>query len=269
MGGPGRWIEWFRASVLLVALAVLTAACGRDEIAPAGSPEPPVEAASVGKAIFVIEPSKTGSQPELRETVRQQVSPRLAADPRVDRLVVNLPFDEEATDPNVASAIELYGAAQDLRALAKELDASLDADARIHAYLVGERVPRRQAQDWPDGTPTPGVKMVALMVRNSDLSPKAFDAYWRDVHTPIALAHTVQVLHYSQNTVVELLTEGSDPIDGIVGEQFAAPSYSRDRMLGHPIEFIRGVASGWQFIDFGQTRNQLMVETVVRCCPDQ
>jgi hypothetical protein len=247
MGRPGRWIEWFRASVLLVALAWL----------------------ATGKAIFVIEPAETGSQPELRKAMRHHVTPRLAADPRVDRLVVNLPFDEGATDPNVAAVIELYGAAQDLRALAKELDASLDADARLHAYLVGERVPRRQVKDWPDGTQTPGVKMVALMVRDSDLSPQAFDAYWRDVHTPIALAHTVQVLHYSQNTVVELLTEGSEPIDGIVGEQFAAPGYSRDRMFGHPIEFIRGVASGWQFIDFGQTRNQLMVETVVRCCPNQ
>lgn len=84
------------------------------------------------------------------------------------------------------------------------------------------------------------------------------------MHTPIALAHTDQVLNYSQNTVLESLTEGSDPIDGIVGEHFASRSYSRDRMLRHPIEFARGVLSGRRFIDLGQTRGELMIETVIR-----
>lgn len=264
------WIRagWFRAGVCGFALAVLAVACSRDEPAGAAAEAyaPPAEAASIGKAIFVIEPSQMGAQTELREAVGGQITPRLAADPRVDRLVVNLPYDETATDPNVASVVEVYGEAQDLRVLAMELEDSLGASARLHAYLVAERVPRRHVQSWPDGTPTPGVKMIALMVRNSELSPAEFDAYWRDVHTPIALAHTVQVLNYSQNTVVERLTEGSEPVDGIVGENFASPSYSRDRMFGHPIEFVRGVASGWRFIDFGQTRNELMVETVVRCC---
>jgi hypothetical protein len=34
-------------------------------------------------------------------------------------------------------------------------------------------------------------------------------------------------------------------------------------MLKHPIQFARGVASGWRFIDFGKTRSQLMIETVI------
>lgn len=262
----GLPIAWIRDGVRLVSLTALAVACSSGEGAgtAAEAQVPGVEVASTGKAIFVVEPAKTGGQPALRETVLREVAPRLAADPRVRRLAVNLPFDETAADPKVASAIEVYGEAQDLRLLATELDATLGANERLHAYLVAERVPRRQEQEWPDGTPTPGVRMVALMVRNPEMTPEEFDAYWRDEHTPIALAHTVQVLHYSQNTVVEILTEGSNPIDAIVGEQFASPSYSRDRMLWHPIEFIRGVASGMRFMDFGQTRSELMVETVVR-----
>ncbi|MHC4992309.1 MAG: outer membrane protein assembly factor BamB family protein, partial [Planctomycetota bacterium] len=194
---------------------------GQDGDAPISE----VETTPTGKAIFVIEPSETGAQTGVREAIRREIAPRLAADPRVGRLVVNLPLDEEATHPVVASAIEVYGDAQALRALATELDSSLGAGARLHAYLVSERLPRRHVQDWPDGAPTPGVRMVALMVRDPQLSRAEFDAYWRDQHTPIALAHSVRVLHYSQNTVVERLTEGSDPIDGIVGEQFASPSY--------------------------------------------
>jgi hypothetical protein len=246
---------------------LLGVSCGRgeDTDAPAAGAHATaqVEATSSGKAIFVIEPSETGTQTAVREAIEQEITPQLAADPRVGRFVVNLPFDEDATHPVVASAIEVYGDAQALRALATDLDSSLGAGAHLHAYLVSERLPRRHVQDWPDGTPTPGVRLVALMVRNPQLSRAEFDAYWRDEHTPIALAHSVRVLNYSQNTVIERLTEGSDPIDGIVGEHFASPSYSRDRMLKHPIEFARGVASGWRFIDLGKTRSQLMIERVI------
>ena len=218
---------------------------------------------ATAKAIFVIEPSDSGSQATARDVVRRDITPRLAEDPRVGRLVVSLPFDEEATDPAVASAIEAYGDVDALRTVAAELHSSLRPGVRLHAYLVDERLPRRHVQTWPDGKPTPGVRMVALMVRKSGLSRAEFDTYWRDEHTPIALAHSVQVLNYSQNTVIEELTEGSAQIDGIVGEQFASPSYSRERMFGHPIQFARGVASAFRFIDLGETRNQLMVETVI------
>jgi hypothetical protein len=259
-----------RVGVGLIAVILLGVGCGRDggTDAPAASRAPATptsgsETSSIGKAIFVIEPSQAGAQAALSDTVRREITPRLVADPRVGRVVVSLPFDEEATDPAVASMIEVYGDAQALRSLARELDSSLGTEARLHAYLVSERLPRQHVQDWPDGTPTPGVRFVALMVRNPQLSRAEFDSIWRDEHTQIALAHTVEVLNYSQNTVVENLTEESASIDGIVGEQFASPSYSRDRMLKHPIQFVRGVASGWRFMDFGKTNSQLMVETVV------
>lgn len=258
---------WGRLALMLVVLAVLGVACGGGDgpgaSAAALAAALPLGLASTGKAIFVIEPSQTGSQQALRETILQSVVPQLAADARVERLVVSLPADEEAANPAVASAIEAYGETADLRAIASELDASLGEREELNAYLVNERLPRRHEQVWPDGTPSPGVRMVALMVRNSPLSRDEFDAYWRDTHTPIALAHTVAVLNYSQNTVLEKLTEGSDPIDGIVGEQFESASYSRDRMLKHPIQFARGVLSGSRFIDLGKARSSLMIETVV------
>lgn len=211
----------------------------------------------------MIEPSKTGSHAAVRKIILEAVVPRLAGDARVERLVVSLPADEEAADPTVASAVEVYGDAADLRVLAAELEASLGERAKLNAYLVNERLPRRHEQVWPDGTPSPGVRMMALMVRNAELSRAEFDAYWRDEHTPIALAHSVAVLNYSQNTVLENLTDGSDPIDGIVGEQFASPGYSRDRMLKHPIQFVRGILSGRRFTDLGQARMALMIETVI------
>jgi hypothetical protein len=253
--------------VLAATLFVLCVACGGWDGAGQGAAALasalPLGLVSTGKAIFVIEPSKTGSQVALRETIVQAVAPQLAADARVERLVVSLPAEEEAANPAVASAVEVYGDAADLRVLAAELETSLGERAKLNAYLVNERLPRRHEQVWPDGTPSPGVRMMAIMVRNTGLSRAEFDAYWRDEHTPIALAHTVAVLNYSQNTVLENLTDGSDPIDGIVGEQFASPSYSRDRMLKHPVQFARGVLSGRRFTDLGQARMALMIETVI------
>ena len=219
------------------------------------------------KAIFVLEPAALASQAALRETVQREIAPRLATDPRVERLVVNLPYDESQTDPVIASAIEVYGAAQALRQLATELDASLGEDMRLEAYLVKERLPRRRVQSWPDGSPSPGVRMVAMLVRAGGTSPEEFDSYWRDRHTSIALAHRVEVLNYSQNTVLENLSNGSDPIDGIVGEQFASPNFTRERMLTQPIQFLRGIRSGRQFIDLGRARSQLMTETVIKSYP--
>jgi len=256
-----------RYAPVLLAVGLLVTACGggdgSEAITAALALAAPLQLKSTGKAIFVIEPSEAGSQAALRETILQEVAPQLAADARVERLVVSLPADEEAAKPAVASAVEVYGEPTDLRALAAELETSLGDSARLNAYLVNERLPRRHEQIWPDGTPSPGVRMMALMVRNSELSREEFDAYWRDTHTPIALSHTVAVLNYSQNTVLENLTDESDPIDGIVGEQFASPGYSRDRMLKHPVQFVRGILSGRRFIDLGKARTMLMIETVV------
>jgi hypothetical protein len=139
----------------------------------------------------------------------------------------------------------------------------LGAAVRLHAYLVSERLARRHVEDWPVGTPTPGVRFVALMVRKAELSHEEFDAYWRDVHSPIALAHFIQVRPYSQNTVVERLTGASAPLDGIAAEHFDSPSYSRDRMLRHPVEYLRGIRSATRFLELGRTDGEVMTETVL------
>ena len=58
----------------------------------------------------------------------------------------------------------------------------------------------------------------------------------------------------------------ANAIDAIVGEQFDSPHYSRDRMLTQPLQFLRGIRSGMQFIDLGQTQSHsgLMTETIVK-----
>jgi hypothetical protein len=256
-----------RSASIALAVALLAGCDGADEsgaTAAALALAAPLLLDSTGKAIFVIEPSGGGNQASLRETLLQRLVPQLATDARIERLVVSVPFDEEDPNPAVSSVVEAYGEPGDLRALTTEVEASLGDRARLNAYLVNERLPRRHEQVWPDGIPSPGIRMIALMIRNPELSPEEFDAYWRDEHTPIALGHTVAVLNYSQNTVLERLTDASDPIDGIVGEQFASPTYSRDRMLKHPIQFVRGILSARRFIDLEKARSTLMIETVIQ-----
>jgi hypothetical protein len=248
---------------LLVAMLLVVGCSGGDAATPPPNAGPLV-LSSTGKAIFLLEPAAAGSHTALREAIHKEITPQLAADARIERLVVSLPIGAQAADPAVASVVEVYGHDADLRAVASELEASLGDRLTFNAYLVSENFPRTHEQTWPDGTPTPGVRMIAIMIRHAEMTRAEFEAYWRDTHAPIALAHTVAVLNYSQNTVRENLTDGSDPIDGIVGEHFASASYSRDRMLKHPIQFFRGVRSGMRFSDLGQARMALMTETVIK-----
>ena len=116
-------------ALLAATLPVVGAACGGGDesaaSAAASASALPLGLASTGKAIFVIEPSKTGNQVALRETILQAVTPQLVVDARVERLVVSLPADADATNPAVASAVEVYEDAADLRRSSKHSWASV------------------------------------------------------------------------------------------------------------------------------------------------
>jgi hypothetical protein len=186
----------------LVAMLLVVGCRGGDAATPPPNAGPLV-LSSTGKAIFLLEPAATGSHAALRETIHKEITPQLAADARVERLVVSLPIEAQAADPAVASVVEVYGDEADLRSIASELTDSLGERLIFNAYLVSENFPRTHEQIWPDGTRSPGVRMIAIMIRHAEMTRAEFEAYWRDTHAPIALAHTVAVLNYSQNTVRE------------------------------------------------------------------
>jgi uncharacterized protein (TIGR02118 family) len=98
------------------------------------------------------------------------------------------------------------------------VDMVADAPPRLagaHAYRVEERRLKTYARTWPDGEATPGVFLVSPVRRAKAIDAAGFDAYWRDRHGPLALVHHAGMWDYRQAVVVERLTEGAPPYDGI------------------------------------------------------
>jgi hypothetical protein len=192
----------------------------------------------------------------------------LLDDPRIKRLAYSVPFcDAEQiqqceADAGIKFVIEMYGAETALAEITGKL-VSNHSQLPLAVYRVKERQPRAYARNWSLGEATPGVRMVALMTKKSDSTADQFDAYWRDQHTPIALAQPVAVWNYLQNTVIDC--EGKcATIDGIALEQFQSATATRDRWLKTPWSAFKGVWSAMKFMDLSQARMQLMTEFVVK-----
>jgi hypothetical protein len=95
----------------------------------------------------------------------------------------------------------------------RSFDAVIDAsgEAQIAEAITGLgsgptlRVRTRRVKaydrDWKEER-TPGVVMVVAIHRLPALSPAAFEEYWREKHTPLALRHQVGVWDYWQFAVV-------------------------------------------------------------------
>ncbi len=74
--------------------------------------------------------------------------------------------------------------------------------------------------DRPDGTASPGVKMVSFVQRAPDISHEQFVRHWTEQHTPLALRHHVGMCRYRQNVVRRAFTPGGHEIDGIAELHF-------------------------------------------------
>ncbi len=91
-------------------------------------------------------------------------------------------------------------------------------DARSAAHLVTESVPLAYAQiDWPLGDRSPGISIVTLFHKRSDLSDEEFFAVWHGEQTPITFElHPVTL--YMRNAVWRTMPEGAEAFRGIVEE---------------------------------------------------
>lgn len=75
-------------------------------------------------------------------------------------------------------------------------------------------------RDWPDGTASPGIKMVSFVQRLPEIGHEQFVRHWTEQHTPLALRHHVGMWRYCQNVVRRAFTPGGREIDGIAELHF-------------------------------------------------
>ena len=99
------------------------------------------------------------------------------------------------------------------------------------AYECTEHVHKKPA-GWAIGRSTPGVKMVAAVKRNPDLSHDEFVDHWLSRHVPLALEHHVGMVHYVTNVVDSRLSETGEDFDGIAELGFSSEQEMRDRLYG-------------------------------------
>jgi hypothetical protein len=95
-----------------------------------------------------------------------------------------------------------------------------DAAVRLAGYLVTESVPRDfDARTWPDGTRSPGKKLITVFEQPARLTRDEFIARWHGSHTPLSL-EIHPMWRYVRNVVARPLTPGAPGYAGIVEEHF-------------------------------------------------
>lgn len=180
------------------------------------------------------------------------------------RYVVNLPDPDSDPDPDTEAPFDAVteltvdsaaGLFDPRRAFISDAAATqvLNDHASflgtMHAYRVTERVVKDYDRTWPEGERSPGVKYVSLMQRAPGLSPEEFDAYWRDRHTPIALAHHGGMWKYVHNVVREPMTPDAPPLDGMVEMHFPTVDDFRERFFTPPESMALVLEDAYRFMD--------------------
>lgn len=147
------------------------------------------------------------------------------------RLRVNL--DDALVDPQ---ALRLDAFAQPVTALLTVAPLPDEASARAALAVVAEEVARvvpdpvvhawrswtrtpLEAPEPASGERTPGLANLAFLRRPDRLTREAWLAHWHGEHTEVAMA-TQATSGYVQDVVVEVLTDGAPPLDGVVEELF-------------------------------------------------
>lgn len=141
---------------------------------------------------------------------------------------------------------------------------------RLAGWRVTESVPLAYVdRDWPDGTASPGVKLLTLFDKPGGLSDAEFFAEWHGVHTPLSLEiHPLWC--YVRNVVEEALGPDAPPFRGLVEEQFRALADLLDpkRLYGSRENARRVAEHVPRFIDLRTLETALLTEHILRSAPD-
>ncbi len=140
-----------------------------------------------------------------------------------------------------------------------------DHPGLVGAYIVEEAFPVRYERNWPLGTPTPGVCLLTLFSKRSDISEDVFLDRWHNGHTPLSL-EIHPLWHYSRNRITGLIKPDSMPIDGIVEEhtRTRAELLNPTKFFGGPIRMLPNMIRTYfdvrSFLDYQSIKPYLTVE---------
>ena len=109
------------------------------------------------------------------------------------------------------------------------------AASSVSGYAVEEAYPVAYDRAWSDGEPTPSPILLTMLHKKAGVTKEEFIDRWHNGHTPLSL-EIHPLWYYQRNVIVEPITEGAEPSDGIVLEA----CHTRGDLL-NPTRFFGGV----------------------------
>ncbi len=195
------------------------------------------------------------------ERLQREWLPARLADPGVRGLTLRERLPGQRTGPDALASLWLDG---DPRAAA---DALRKGVARVELWRAEEHRQKPYLRDWPDGEPTPGFGMVALMRKAREKTREACQRYWVERHTDLALRVHQGMCGYVQNVVIEALTPGGADVIGIAELQFRTREDFTERMYVPPEARSEIYTDVPKFASLADSESNEMTELIARAPP--
>ena len=143
------------------------------------------------------------------------------------------------------------------------------AAREVSGYAVDEAYPVAYGKVWRDGEPTPSPILVTMLHKKPGITRDEYLDRWHNGHTPLSL-EVHPLWYYQRNVVLEPITEGAEPSDGIVLE--ACPTRSDllnpARFFGGPLKMVPNMLRVAQdikgFLDMKKIENYYATEYHLR-----
>lgn len=212
------------------------------------------------KLVYLLWPQRDLAPKERRTVLLERAAPSLLArgatylhvfvnddEVGVDSPAPSVPGGD---DPFVASVSVFAEDALDARPFADVLrQCGFDvAGYRVEEQLYteyGENAHGR-ARDWPDGTRSPGVTAVTCLERPAHLAKDEWMRRWHGRQSPMSEAMQPRS-RYVRNVVLEVLTPGAFPFEGIVEESWPSAEHVKNPFLfygaGNALELVVNIAT--------------------------
>ncbi|MEZ4334722.1 MAG: EthD domain-containing protein [Myxococcota bacterium] len=224
------------------------------------------------KLIYLVGGRRGLDVASFREELLENLGPQLVR-LGARRLTMNVADLDAVYGPDVAATIPINDALGVLDASISFWLDSIDQRGPIEeriassverrcGYLVTESVPiEYPAVDWPRGTRSPGITIVAVFPKPEWISDEDFYDRWHGSHTPLSL-EIHPLTRYLRHTVCRALTPGAPVFRAIVEERVGCLEDLTDeaRFYGGPAGRARVHADLATFLDGEQCQSMAMSE---------
>lgn len=236
------------------------------------------------KIIYLIWPIKGQDKGKTRELLLHDLATRLIGS-GAERLTMDIADPEaEMRSPApklysgepICALINVW--VEDLNKRRNIEDMIRYAGFTIAGYLVEESIyteyggnRHSKPRDWADGKRSPGVSLVTLMERPRRLSREEWIKRWHGTMSPVSEAIQPRT-RYVRNLVIESITPGALPFEGIVEEAWPSKKHVSSRYLFYGATSLLQLAKNMcailkavtSFLDLRHIRTTVMSEYLIK-----